>query len=146
MAWQKVTWIRDFHHSSLATIVPNSLIQPTPVSPINLFHNRQSFLQTSHLFFSWSFCNGLPVCSQNDFTIYFYPFRSKCELGRIPISIALMHISQNICKVSLLHLAFATDSESSMICREALQRTTNKHYKPALHTMNERLLSCKKFK
>ena len=110
----KLTWIFYCHHSSVAEMVPSSVDQPTPVSAINFFYTLQSFLIPSHLFLSWDFDNERHVWSLNDCTTNFQPALSKYVFGLMPLSIAVMQMSQNMCNIALLQKALSCLSDPSI--------------------------------
>jgi len=99
---KKQILILDFHHLSVAEIVPSLVLQPTPVLEINFFHILQSFFIPSHLFFNCAFVNACQVYFLKQFITYFQPALSKYVFNRIPFSIALIQMSQNMFNISLV--------------------------------------------
>ncbi|KAL9401306.1 hypothetical protein Peur_005155 [Populus x canadensis] len=67
-----------------------------------LFPYSPIFFISSHLFFNYASVNAWPVFSLKQFITYFQPALSRCVFGRIPFSIALIQMSQNVFNISLV--------------------------------------------
>jgi hypothetical protein len=75
----------------LETSRRSSTCNTTPVLKINFFYILFFFLLD--LFFNFAFVNAWPTCSLKHTITYSHLTLSKCVFGRMPFSIALIHMS-----------------------------------------------------